>query len=70
MEKQIGIGVAAGQTRAWRLLSINEAAERLGVCRRSIELRIGRKELKTVRIGRRVLILEGDLMGFVQKRVA
>ena len=52
-----------------RLLAINEVAARLNLCRKSVENLVNRKELKVARIGRRVMIAEGDLERFIQKRL-
>lgn len=54
---------------AWQLLSINEAARRLDLCRKSVEIRIARNEIRSVKIGRRRLIRERDLRMFVEKRL-
>lgn len=51
------------------LLSVNQAAARLNLCRKSVENLILRKELRTAKIGRRVMIAEGDLERFIQKRL-
>ena len=52
------------------LLSINEVARRLGVCRKTVENLIARKELRAVRIGRRVLIREAaDLESFIRRKM-
>lgn len=65
--KQLALGSPEGAPK--RLLSIDEAAQRLGVCRKTVENLIARKELKAVRIGRRVLIREEDLEDFIRKRL-
>jgi excisionase family DNA binding protein len=52
-----------------QLISINDAAKRLGVCRKTVENLIGRKQLRTVRIGRRVMIRESDLESFIRRRM-
>ena len=51
----------------WQLLSMAEAARRLGLCRRSVEIRASRGELKTVKLGRRRLVRVRDLHGYIQK---
>lgn len=50
-----------------KLLSVEEAAEILNVSTWTVRERIGHGELKSVRVGRRVLIDPSDLDDFIQR---
>jgi excisionase family DNA binding protein len=66
MEDDDTVGVTLAKNT--RLLSVNQVAERINMCRKSVENQIALKKLKVVRIGRRVLIREHDLEVFISKR--
>ena len=48
-----------------RLLTVEEAADRLGTSVRFIRRLIAERRIAYVKVGRYVRIAEGDLMGFV-----
>jgi excisionase family DNA binding protein len=50
------------------LLNISEVAEILRLSKFTVRLFIGRGELTTVRLGRRVLIYRDDLRKFIEER--
>ena len=50
-----------------RLLTVDEMAERLGVCSRTIRRWIARNELPAHRLGRSVRVAEDDLLAFLGK---
>ena len=52
-----------------KLVSINETATRLGQCRKTVENLLLRKELRAVRIGRRVMIRESEIESFIRRRM-
>lgn len=52
-----------------QLLSVNEAARRLNLCRKSVEIRISRGELRSLKIGRRRLVRLKDLQDFVERKL-
>lgn len=50
-----------------RLLTLKQVAERLAVCRRTIERLISRGDLpQVVKVGRRSCMLESDVQGFIE----
>jgi excisionase family DNA binding protein len=49
-------------------LSVDEAALALGVCPKTVRALIARRELRAVRIGRRVLVSVSTLQAFVTSR--
>ena len=50
-----------------RLLTVDEIAERLGVCSKTIRRWITRNELPAHRLGRSVRVAEDDLIAFLGK---
>ena len=54
-------------TAAARLLSVREAAERLGVSRSTFYTLLGRDGLRIVRVGKRVLVPTTELERFIQE---
>ena len=52
-----------------QLISVNEAARRLGVCRKTVENLLARKELRKVPVLRRVMIRESEIESFIQKQM-
>jgi excisionase family DNA binding protein len=50
------------------LLSVPDAAKRLGISRRTLDRHIARGELAIVRVGSRVLVAEADILAFVAAR--
>jgi excisionase family DNA binding protein len=59
----------AGKTPATQLISVNEAARRLGVCRKTVENLLLRKELKKVPVLRRVMIQESEIESYVRRKL-
>lgn len=59
----------ADKTAPSQLISVNEAARRLGVCRKTVENLLLRKELKRVSVLRRVMIRESEIESFIRKRM-
>jgi excisionase family DNA binding protein len=53
----------------WQLLSLNEGARMLNLCRRSLEIRIARGEIPSVKIGRRRLLRLRDLLDYVKAKL-
>ncbi len=51
-----------------QLLSLDEAAGRLGVCRKTVENLLARKQLKRVSVLRRRMVSEKDLELFISKQ--
>ena len=52
-----------------QLISVVEAARRLGVCRKTVENLMLRKELRKVPVLRRVMIRESEIESFIRKRM-
>lgn len=52
-----------------QLLSVEETARRLNLCRKSVEIRISKGELRSLKIGRRRLLRLKDLQDFVERRL-
>jgi excisionase family DNA binding protein len=53
-----------------RLLGLDEAAERLGVCKRTVQRLIAGGELpEPVKVGRRSLLLASDIQAFLQRLI-
>lgn len=50
-------------------ITVNEAAVRLKLCRRSIERAIATGELRCIKIGRAVRILESDFEAFLNRHL-
>lgn len=51
-----------------QVLTLDEAAIELRVCRKTLETFILRKELRPTRLGRRVLLTRAELAKFISKR--
>jgi excisionase family DNA binding protein len=60
-------GEWTGQRKQRILLSTSDAAERLGVCRRTVNRLIQRKKIKARRVGRQWRISETQLEKFIQR---
>jgi excisionase family DNA binding protein len=56
------------QSASPRMLTLKEAAQELGICRRSVERHIERGELRVHRFGRAVRIDKSDLETFVRSK--
>ncbi len=53
-----------------RLVGLNEAAARLGVCKRTVQRLISSGELPwPVKLGSRSLLLESDIQDYLQKLI-
>lgn len=52
-----------------RLLSLTQTAERLNLCKRSVENLISSKQLRSVKILRRRLVRESDVESLIKKKM-
>jgi excisionase family DNA binding protein len=52
-----------------RLLSLDQAADRLSITTRYLQMLVARGDLPTIRIGRRRLVRAADLDAFVKARM-